>query len=167
MQWVVYTQLLLLLLFLSPGVISIGSAYAVFAQLYLFAATTWKTNNKWIINAARINTGVALANIVLQILVWRSTDNMLSSAAAAFRAAVFSVGGFAMITTSEYIMQQQEEEQQRAEAAAQKKKEELENNQDKFTKLLDKQIEETRKPIAGGQTVRRRAATVALFNPDE
>lgn len=103
MQWVVYTQLAILLLLFSPGVISIGTAYAAVAQLYVFIAVT-KDDEHMIKNAAQINTGVALGNIVLQFLVWRSTSNMLSSAGAAYRTAVFVVVGLIMITSSEFLL---------------------------------------------------------------
>lgn len=103
MQWIVYTQMAVLLLLFSPGVISIGTAYAAVAQLYVFIAVT-KNDEHMIINAAQINTGVALGNIVLQFLVWRSTSNILNSAGAAFRTAVFVVVGLIMITTSEFLL---------------------------------------------------------------
>jgi hypothetical protein len=103
MQWIVYTQMAILLLLFSPGVISIGTAYAAVAQLYVFIAVT-KNDEHMITNAAQINTGVALGNIVLQFLVWRSTSNILNSAGAAFRTAVFVVVGLIMITTSEFLL---------------------------------------------------------------
>jgi len=106
MQWIVYTQFAILLLLVCPGVLSIGTAYAMLSQLYVFVAVTLD-DTELIKNAARMNTGVALGNIVLQFLVWRSTSNILNSSGAAFRTAVFTVAGIAMITTSEFLLRLQ------------------------------------------------------------
>ena len=103
MQWVLFIQISLLLLLVCPGVLSIGTLYALAAQIYIVVAVNLN-NPAMIKNAAQVNTGVAAGNILLQLLVWYKAVGMLSSSAAAFRAAIFAVAGVIMIVTSEFLL---------------------------------------------------------------
>lgn len=88
---------------LSPGVLSIGTAYAIAAVFYVGLAIFAK-NDHMIKNAAQINTGVAVGNILLQFLVWSSCNSLSCHVSAAYRAAWFTVAGIVMIIISEYLL---------------------------------------------------------------
>ena len=103
MLWVVFIQIALLLLLVSPGVLSIATGYAFVAELYIVFAIT--INNPSVIeHAAKINTSVAAGIVLLQFLIWQSCDNLRCNIASAYRASWFTVAGIVMVVTSEYLL---------------------------------------------------------------
>ena len=100
MLWVIFIQAALILPLLSPGVLSIGTAYAIGSVFYVGLAI-FAENKDMICNAARLNTGVAIGNILLQFLVWSSCQSLSCHVSAAYRAAWFTVAGIVMIILSE------------------------------------------------------------------
>lgn len=103
MLWVVFIQIALLLLLVSPGVLSIATGYAFVAELYIVFAIT--INNPGVIeHAAKINTSVAAGIVLLQFLIWQSCDNLRCNIASAYRASWFTVAGIVMVVTSEYLL---------------------------------------------------------------
>ena len=103
MLWVIFIQAALILPLLSPGVLSIGTAYAIGSVFYVGLAI-FAENKDMISNAARLNTGVAIGNILLQFLVWSSCQSLSCHVSAAYRAAWFTVAGIVMIILSEYLL---------------------------------------------------------------
>lgn len=103
MLWVIFIQAALILPLLSPGVLSIGTAYAIGSVFYVGLAI-FAENKDMICNAARLNTGVAIGNILLQFLVWSSCQSLSCHVSAAYRAAWFTVAGIVMIILSEYLL---------------------------------------------------------------
>ena len=88
-----------MVLLVVPYVLSIGTIYDALSQLYVLVAVLIDDNDL-VCNAAQINASVASGNILLQFLVWRSTTDILSATAAAFRAAAFLVVGVVMMVIS-------------------------------------------------------------------
>lgn len=99
--WLAFMQLVVLLVLISPGVWYVGSAYAVVSQTYVLLCVLIPGLPKS--TAARLNTAVAIANILLSIMVWHSAVSLGARVGAAYRSAVVCAVGVAMISSSEYL----------------------------------------------------------------
>jgi hypothetical protein len=104
LAWIAFTQLIILSILFSPGVIFVGSMYALVAQAFVIVAATMN-NGPYVMTASRVATAVAIGNVFLAIVVWQASYNITDQVAAAYRAAVVVVVGFTMIVTNEYLVE--------------------------------------------------------------
>lgn len=100
--WIAVVQLFYVFVLFSPGVTFIGSMYAVVAQVAVIASAAMN-HAPYIMTAARVSASVAVGNVLLAILVWQSAYSTTDQIAAAYRAAVVTVVGFAMVGTNQYL----------------------------------------------------------------
>jgi len=100
--WVAFVQIGIVLLLISPGVWFVGSGYAIAAQMYVLLCIV--IDDLPLITAARLNTAVAIGNVLLTVLVWRSTGTLSASVSAAYRCAMVSAVGVAMVVSSESVL---------------------------------------------------------------
>lgn len=102
LAWISFTQLFYVLVLFSPGVVFVGSMYAAVAQVAVVISASM-SNAPYLMTATRVSTAVAMGNVLLSLLVWQSAYSTVDKIGAAYRAALVTVIGFAMVCTNEYL----------------------------------------------------------------
>ena len=105
LAWIAFTQLFYLLILLSPGVYFIGTIYQILAQLGVIVATMIHSA-PYIDTAARFSTGVAIGNVLLSALIWKTSYGTLNQVTSGIHCAIIIAVAVLCVGSNQFLIQQ-------------------------------------------------------------